>query len=89
MPKCPPGETYNRSVKACRTMKKRGRKAKSATRKCPPGETYNRGKKACRTQKKRGPKSKTTPMPPMPPTPKAKSKKNSAKKNYPLLPASN
>ena len=54
---CPPGETYNRSIKACRPKRKPGRKAKD-TIKCAPGETYNTSLKACRPKKKPGPKTK-------------------------------
>jgi hypothetical protein len=88
MPNCPPGETYNRTLKACRTQKKRGRKPKSATRKCPQGETYNRSIKACRTQKKRGRKAKSaSPAIPMPPMPRNKTP-TAARASFPSLPRS-
>jgi hypothetical protein len=34
--KCPPGETYNQSIKACRPKKKAGRKAVNKTKKNSP-----------------------------------------------------
>lgn len=90
MPKCLLGETYNRTIKACRAQKKRGRKPGTRKSDCPEGQTYNRSMKACRTMKKRGrptKKSSGSPMLPMPPTPIMMSSKSSAK-NIPALPKS-
>jgi hypothetical protein len=88
MPKCPQGETFNRTIKACRTMKKRGRKPQSSKYDCPPGQTYNRTIKACRTMKKRGrPAKVASPNAPMPPSPR-KTSKTSPAKNLPALPSS-
>jgi len=90
MPKCQPGETYNTTLKACRPLKKRGRKPGSRKSKCPEGQTYNRTIKACRAMKKRGrptKKSSGSPMLPMPPTPTKMSSKSSVK-SHPALPKS-
>jgi len=88
MPKCPPGETFNRTIKACRTMKKRGRKSQPSKYDCPEGQTYNRTIKACRTMKKRGrPGKNASPNAPMPPSPGKMSSKASPKV-FPALPSS-
>lgn len=84
MPKCPTGETYNRTIKACRALKKRGPKVGSKKAKCPTGQTYNRTLKACREMKKRGPHRHHTPTPPTP----TRKIAWATPKNYPLLPKS-
>lgn len=90
MPKCPTGETYNSTLKACRPQKRRGRKPGTRKSNCSAGKVYNRTLKACRTMKKRGrpaKKSSGSPMLPMPPTPSKMSYKSSVK-NHPALPMS-
>lgn len=88
MPKCPQGETFNRTTKACRATMKRGRKPHSSKYDCPEGQTYNRAIKGCRTMKKRGRPAKVASAPaPMPPTPGKMSPKASPKV-LPALPSS-
>jgi len=93
MPTCLPGQTYNRTLKACREKRPRGRKPGSRKSDCPVGQTYNRTLKACRAMKKRGRPARNavrpnTPVSLMPPTP---GKRNGPMRNVNalgLLPAS-
>lgn len=82
MPSCPPGQTYDRTLKACRDKKRPGRKTQKVP--CESTQTYNRTLKACRDKKKPGrkaaaavaasPKART-------PSPKARTPSPSPKKD--------